>query len=85
MEARTPAPADLGQIRAAVDRLGLGEAGVQEFGDANSVLLRLPVQGEEAQTQQAVNRVRATLEQLAPARASCGWTRWATASRTSCS
>ncbi|UFN46956.1 protein translocase subunit SecF [Roseomonas sp. OT10] len=66
MEARTPAPADLGQIRAAVDRLGLGEAGVQEFGDANSVLLRLPVQGEEAQTQQAVNRVRATLEQLAP-------------------
>ncbi|MBE9603971.1 protein translocase subunit SecF [Acetobacteraceae bacterium H6797] len=66
MELRTPAPADLGVIRSAIDRLGIGEAGVQTFGDANSVLLRLPVQGEESQTQQAVNAVRGALDQVAP-------------------
>ena len=66
MELRTQQPADLGAIRTAIDRLGIGEAGVQEFGDANSVLLRLPVQGEEGQTQQAVNAVRGALDQVAP-------------------
>ncbi|MFT8242786.1 protein translocase subunit SecF [Roseomonas sp. BN140053] len=66
MEARTPGPADIGQIRTALDRLGLGEAGVQEFGAPDSVLLRLPVQGEESATQQAVAKVRGALEQLAP-------------------
>jgi preprotein translocase subunit SecF len=66
MEVRTPGPADLARIRATIDGLGIGEAGVQEFGAPENVLLRLPVQGEEAQTQQAVNRVRGALEQVAP-------------------
>ena len=66
MEARTPEPADLGAIRAAVSRLDLGDAGVQEFGDNSTVLIRLPVQGEEGRTQVAVNRVRGALEELAP-------------------
>ncbi|MBP0446437.1 protein translocase subunit SecF [Roseomonas sp. SSH11] len=66
MEARTPGPADLGQLRGAVSGLGLGDVGVQEFGDASTVLIRLPVQGEEAATQQAVSRVRGALEQVAP-------------------
>lgn len=66
MEVRTPGPADLGALRGAVDGLNLGEVGVQEFGDASTVLLRLPVQGEEAATQAAVNRVRGVLDQVAP-------------------
>ncbi|WP_043834812.1 protein translocase subunit SecF [Muricoccus aerilatus] len=66
MEARTPGPADLGQLRGAVTGLGLGDVGMQEFGDASTVLIRLPVQGEEAATQQAVSRVRGALEAAAP-------------------
>ena len=66
MEARTPGPADLGQLRNAVSGLGLGDVGLQQFGDESTVLVRLPVQGEEAATQQAVSRVRGALEQVAP-------------------
>ncbi|MFC0386258.1 protein translocase subunit SecF [Muricoccus vinaceus] len=66
MEARTPGPADLGQLRGVVSGLGLGDVGMQEFGDASTVLIRLPVQGEEAATQQAVSRVRGALETAAP-------------------
>ncbi|ONG56491.1 protein-export membrane protein SecF [Pseudoroseomonas deserti] len=66
MEVRTPGPADLGAIRTAVSRLDLGDVGAQEFGDASTVLLRLPVQGDEGATQSAVNRIRATLEQVTP-------------------
>ncbi|WP_426959833.1 protein translocase subunit SecF [Muricoccus radiodurans] len=66
MEARTPGAADLGQLRTAVSNLNLGDVGIQEFGDASTVLIRLPVQGEEAATQQAVSRVRGALDQAAP-------------------
>jgi preprotein translocase SecF subunit len=66
MEVRTPGPADLGRLRAAVATLNLGDVGAQEFGAPDQVLIRLPVQGDEAGTQRAVNAVRATLEQAAP-------------------
>jgi preprotein translocase SecF subunit len=66
MEVRTPGPANLGQIRGAVSALNLGDVGAQEFGAADQVLIRLPVQGDEAGTQTAVNRVRAALEAAAP-------------------
>ncbi|HYZ34279.1 MAG TPA: protein translocase subunit SecD, partial [Crenalkalicoccus sp.] len=66
MEVRTPGPADLAQLRGAVDRLNLGDVGIQQFGAPDTVLIRLPVQGEEGATQQAVNQVRAALEQVAP-------------------
>jgi preprotein translocase SecF subunit len=66
MEVRTPEPANLGALRGATGGLGLGDVGLQQFGDANSVLLRLPVQGDEAATQGAVNSVRAALEGVAP-------------------
>jgi SecD/SecF fusion protein len=66
MEVRTPGPANLGQIRGAVSALNLGDVGAQEFGAADQVLIRLPVQGDEAGTQTAVNRVRAALEATAP-------------------
>jgi len=66
MEVRTPGPADLGALRAATGRLDLGEVGLQQFGSADTLLLRLPVQGDEGATQSAVNQVRAVLEQTAP-------------------
>jgi SecD/SecF fusion protein len=66
MEVRTEAPADIGRLRGAISGLDLGEAGLQQFGDANTVLVRLPVQGEEAGTQRAVAAVRAALEQVQP-------------------
>jgi preprotein translocase SecF subunit len=66
MEVRTEGPADLGRLRNAIGGLGLGDAGLQQFGDASTVLVRLPVQGEEAGTQRAVASVRAALEEASP-------------------
>jgi SecD/SecF fusion protein len=66
MELRTPGPADLGRLRGAVSGLNLGDVGLQEFGDASTVLVRLPAQGDEAGTQGAVNAVRQAAEGVAP-------------------
>jgi SecD/SecF fusion protein len=66
MEVRTPGPADLAKLRTTVAGLGLGDVGMQEFGAPDSVLVRLPVQGDEAGTQKAVSAVRGALEQVAP-------------------
>ena len=66
MEVRTPGPANLAQLRAAASALNLGDVGLQEFGAPDQVLIRLPVQGDEAGTQRAVNQVRAALEGVAP-------------------
>ncbi|MDB5373173.1 MAG: protein-export rane protein SecD [Belnapia sp.] len=66
MEVRTPGPADLARLRSTVSGLGLGDVGLQAFGDAETVLVRLPVQADEGGTQQAVNAVRGAVEQVAP-------------------
>ncbi|TDH64331.1 protein translocase subunit SecD [Dankookia rubra] len=66
MEVRTPEAANLAALRAKVAGLGLGDVGLQEFGAPDTVLVRLPVQGDEAGTQTAVNAVRAAVEQVAP-------------------
>ena len=66
MEVRTPGPADLALLRSTVSNLNLGDVGLQEFGAQDTVLIRLPVQGEEAGTQQAVNAVRGALEAAVP-------------------
>ncbi len=66
MEARTPAPADFGAIRAAIAAQGVSNPGVQRFGDPTQVLIRLETQPTEAATQQVVAKVRAGLEQAAP-------------------
>jgi SecD/SecF fusion protein len=67
MEVTTPAPADLGRLRAGLDSLGLGEITLQEFGGASDVLVRAERQpgGEEAQTQ-AVQAIRAKLAEIEP-------------------
>lgn len=66
MEVRTEQAADLGRLRGAIGGLGLGDAGLQQFGDANTVLVRLPVQADEAGTQRAVTAVRTALEEASP-------------------
>ena len=66
MEVRTPAPTDLGALRGTVSGLNLGDVGIQQFGDANTALLRMPAPEQESQVQQVVNRVRAALEQASP-------------------
>ena len=66
MEVRTPAPADFGRIRAALTAHEVPAAGLQRFGDAQDVLIRLDRQPTEAGTEQAVSRVRAALEEAQP-------------------
>jgi preprotein translocase SecF subunit len=66
IEARTPEPADIAKIRAAIATEGVREAGVQRFGDVNSVAIRLDAPPTEAATQQLVGHVRAALEKAQP-------------------
>ena len=66
MEIRTPAEADLARLRAAASALNLGDVGLQQFGAPDAVLIRLPVQADEAGTQRAGAAVRAALEQATP-------------------
>ncbi|WP_439552729.1 protein translocase subunit SecF [Falsiroseomonas sp.] len=66
MEVRTPQAADLARVRGAVSALNLGDVGVQEFGSPDQLLVRLPVQADEAGTQRAVNAVRSSLEATTP-------------------
>jgi preprotein translocase SecF subunit len=66
MEVRTPEPADFTKIRAGLAAQGIREPGVQRFGDASQVLIRLEAQPTEQATQAVVNKVRAGLEQAQP-------------------
>jgi len=66
MEARTPAPADFAKLRTAIAAQGVTNAGIQRFGDAQEVLVRLETQPTEAATQQVVSKVRAGLQQAQP-------------------
>ena len=66
MELRTDGPADFTRIRAALAQAQESEAGLQQFGGADQVRVRLDPQGNEQQTQAAVTRIRSALEQVAP-------------------
>jgi SecD/SecF fusion protein len=66
MEVRTPAPANINELRAATATLGVGDVGLQQFGDASTLLIRVPAPAQEAQTQQVVTTVRTALEAAAP-------------------
>jgi preprotein translocase subunit SecF len=48
MEVAYATAADLGKTRSAVDRLGLGEVQVQNFGTSRDVLIRLPLRSKGA-------------------------------------
>jgi preprotein translocase subunit SecF len=66
MEIRADRPVDPGPLRGALSALGLGEVGLQRFGDETSVLLRLPAQGGEEGTQRAAAAARGALERVEP-------------------
>src|SRR5580698_8079164 len=66
MEVRTPGPADFGAIRAALAAEHVGTQGVQRFGDASEVLIRLGAQPGEKETQAEVTKVKVALDQAVP-------------------
>jgi preprotein translocase SecF subunit len=66
MEIHTQGPADFGQIHAALREAGIPDQGVQRFGDASEVLIRLGAEPSEQATQAAVAKVRAALEKGVP-------------------
>jgi preprotein translocase subunit SecF len=66
MQVRTDGPADFNQIRSALAAEHIPEQGVQRFGDASEVLIRLGAQPTEQSTQAAVARVRAALDKGVP-------------------
>ncbi len=66
MEVRTPAPADIPAIRAALAAEHVGEQGVQRFGNPDDVLIRIGSQPNAAATQQQVEHVRAAVEKAQP-------------------
>jgi preprotein translocase SecF subunit len=66
MEVRTPGPADLGQIHAALREAGIPDQGVQRFGGESDVLIRLGAEPSEQATQAAVAKVRGALEKGVP-------------------
>jgi len=66
IEARTPGLADFTQIRQALSAAHLDTSGVQRFGAADDVLIRLESQPNEQATQAAADRVRHALEMAIP-------------------
>jgi len=68
IEERFRQPPDLDRVRAEVDRLGVGEAALQQFGDPNTITIRLPVQagGDEGATNAAVKKVETALARTFP-------------------
>ena len=55
MQVEYAAAADLVKTRATIDRLGLGEVQVQNFGTSRDVLIRLPLRGEAKLSELAGN------------------------------
>lgn len=66
MEIRTEGPANFDQIRGALSAQHIPEQGVQRFGDAQEVLIRLPAQPTEEANQKAVADVRSALQKGVP-------------------
>jgi SecD/SecF fusion protein len=66
MEVRTQGPANINALRAATATLGVGDVGLQQFGDESTLLVRVPAPAQEGQTQQVVSTVRGALEAAAP-------------------
>ncbi|MDT3705329.1 MAG: protein translocase subunit SecF [Thiobacillus sp.] len=61
IEVRTSQPADLHTIRTALEKTGLPEISVQNFGTSHDVLIRLPNKGD-ANAAETSNRVMAALK-----------------------
>ena len=63
IEISTDGPADIGELRSDLGGLGLGSIQIQEFGQADDVLIRVqaPEEGGEAASQRVVDAIRAEL------------------------
>jgi preprotein translocase SecF subunit len=66
MEARTPQPASFPALRAALAAHDLPDAGLQSLGGPDEVMIRLESRATAEATDQAVARVHAALDQVAP-------------------
>jgi preprotein translocase subunit SecD/preprotein translocase subunit SecF len=66
MEARTPLPASFPALRAALAAHDLPDAGLQSLGGRNEIMIRLESRANAQATDQAVARVHAALDQVAP-------------------
>ena len=62
MEVEFKAPPPLDALRTKVDGLGVGQSALQEFGNARTILIRLPLpEGDQAAVQKVVAKVQAGL------------------------
>jgi len=68
IEEKFPTPPNPDKVRQVVDSLGVGEASLQEFGNANTLKIRLPVQKstDEGATNAVVKTVETALGQQFP-------------------
>jgi len=68
IEANFKQKPSLDQVRATIDRLGVGEASLQQFGGPNTVSMRLPLpkSTDEGATNAVVNKVKAALTATNP-------------------
>ncbi len=67
MELKTNGPADFAKLRAELDKLGVGDVKLQQFGGPDQVLIRLDRQpGDDAAQQVAVNKVKDDLAKNMP-------------------
>ncbi|UJW77455.1 protein translocase subunit SecD [Rhizobium sp. SL42] len=67
IEVSTEQAADLGAFRAGLERLGLGEVALQEFGDSNHILLRVERQpGPESAQNEAVEKLKTEIQTIDP-------------------
>lgn len=67
VEVATERPADLAAFRSGLNQLGLGEVALQEFGDANHLLMRVERQpGPETAQTAAVEKIRAEIVKIDP-------------------
>jgi preprotein translocase subunit SecF len=63
MEVEFKKPPPLDALRAKVDSLGVGSSALQEFGNAKTILIRLPLpEGDQTAVQKVVAKVRAGLQ-----------------------
>jgi len=68
IEAKFPSPPSLDKVRTNVDRLGVGQGSLQQFGDPKSVSIRLPPpkSTDQGATNAVVNKVETSLRQQFP-------------------
>ncbi len=65
IEIRTPSDPDLGQMRKDLNNLDLGSVSIQEFGATRDLLIRLPQQSGDPESQQAaIERIREAIDNI---------------------